>query len=192
MPTMTSETRAPSDFSARERILLTAHDLFYREGIRATGIDRVIEVSQVAKATFYRHYPSKSDLITAYLNFRHDNWMRWLRATLERHLGSGSSPLDALLATFNEWWRHPDFRGCAFINAAVELPEAVELARRHKEEMTAAFETLLLHGAGRSARARALSLAVDGAIVHAQMGQPLRTVLDALKQLAEPLLKGKA
>jgi len=50
---------------ARQRILLTAHDLFYQEGIRATGIDRIIKESGVTKVTFYRHFPSKNDLITA-------------------------------------------------------------------------------------------------------------------------------
>ena len=55
----------------RERILRTAHDLFYRDGIRATGIDRVIAESGVAKVTFYRQFPSKDDLVLAYLDFRH-------------------------------------------------------------------------------------------------------------------------
>jgi AcrR family transcriptional regulator len=53
---------------ARERILFAAHELFYREGIRATGIDRVIAESGVAKLSFYRHYPSKNDLVLAFLD----------------------------------------------------------------------------------------------------------------------------
>ena len=62
---------------ARQRILLTAHDLFYQEGIRATGIDRIIKESGVTKVTFYRHFPSKNDLITAFLAYRHQQWLTW-------------------------------------------------------------------------------------------------------------------
>ena len=60
-----------SELAPPERILLTAHDLFYRDGIRATGIDRVIAESGVAKKTFYRYFPSKDDLIVAFLEYRH-------------------------------------------------------------------------------------------------------------------------
>jgi len=59
----TNKTRVSPTLPARERILLTAHELFYRDGIRATGIDRVIAESGVTKVTFYRHFPSKNDLI---------------------------------------------------------------------------------------------------------------------------------
>lgn len=66
-----------SDLPARERILLAAHDLFYREGIRATGVDKVIAAAGVTKVTFYRHFPSKHDLIRAFLEYRHGIWMAW-------------------------------------------------------------------------------------------------------------------
>ena len=71
---MTSDSHGSGTPSARDRILRTAHDLFYRDGIRATGIDRVIAESGVAKLTFYRHFPSKNDLIRAYLDYRHQRW----------------------------------------------------------------------------------------------------------------------
>ena len=60
-----------STLPARERILVTAHELFYRDGLRATGIDRLIAESGVAKLTFYRHFPSKDDLIRTFLDYRH-------------------------------------------------------------------------------------------------------------------------
>lgn len=180
------------DLPARERILAIAHDLFYRDGIRATGIDKVIEQANVAKATFYRHYPSKNDLIRAYLDYRHANWMAWLRATLARHLDAGCSPLEALLATFESWWQRPDYRGCAFINATVELGstdhDVLELVREHKAEMADVFETLLPPGPGRKIQSQALALAVDGAITQAQMGIPVQTVRDTLGLLVAPLL----
>ena len=60
---------------AREKILLSAHELFYRHGIRATGIDKIIAQARVTKVTFYRHFPSKNDLILAYLEYRHTRWL---------------------------------------------------------------------------------------------------------------------
>ncbi|HFJ8955946.1 TPA: TetR/AcrR family transcriptional regulator, partial [Serratia liquefaciens] len=68
---------APQPLPPRQRILLTAHDLFYRDGVRATGIDRIISESGVAKVTFYRHFPSKNELIEAFLAYRHEQWLSW-------------------------------------------------------------------------------------------------------------------
>ena len=84
------------ELPARERILRTAHDLFYAEGLRATGIDRVIAEAGVTKVTFYRHFPSKNDLILAYLNLRHEQWMAWFVAALARH-GAASKGAQALV-----------------------------------------------------------------------------------------------
>ncbi len=78
---------------ARERILATAYRLFYREGIRATGIDKVIaEAGGVTKVTFYRHFPSKDALILAYLELRHQRWMDWFVDSLDRHAGNRRRP----------------------------------------------------------------------------------------------------
>src|ERR1700712_4327962 len=91
----------------RERILHTAHDLFYRDGIRATGIDRVIAESGVAKVTFYRQFASKDDLILAFLDYRHERWMAWFVDALARH---GGTPA-ALVPTLREWLSSAEFRG---------------------------------------------------------------------------------
>ena len=77
-----STTRPP-----RERILHAAHDLFYRDGIRATGIDRVIAESGVAKVTFYRQFASKDELVLAFLALRHERWMAWFEDALARRRG---------------------------------------------------------------------------------------------------------
>jgi AcrR family transcriptional regulator len=192
MLNMSTATVSSAELPPRERILVAAHDLFYRDGIRATGIDRVIEHSKVTKVTFYRQYPSKNDLVRAYLSYRHEHWMAWLRASLERNMASGASATTAVLSTFEEWWNRPDYRGCAFINSAAELgssdPEILEIVRQHKADMTSVFEKLLLRGPGRAAKARALALAIDGAIVHAQMGIPVASLLVTLKALVEPVL----
>lgn len=189
---MSTAPVSSAELPPRERILVAAHDLFYRDGIRATGIDRIIEHSKVTKVTFYRQYPSKNDLVRAYLAYRHEHWMAWLRASLERNIASGDSATRALLSTFEEWWSRPDYRGCAFINSAVELgssdSEILDIVRQHKAEMTSVFEKLVPRGPGRAVKARALALAIDGAIVHAQMGTPVASLLVTLKVLVEPVL----
>lgn len=171
----------------RERILVAAHDLFYSEGIRATGVDRIISLSSVSKVTFYRQYASKDELIRAYLDYRHQGWISWFKRTLEQESRDGASATEALLRTLRGWFSQPDFRGCAFLNAAAELgstdPEILEVVRQHKKEMACVLDELFCDhtvSAGQS-----LLLPVDGAIVHVQMGQPLEEVLANLKVAVE-------
>jgi AcrR family transcriptional regulator len=171
--------------SARDRILHSAHDLFYREGIRATGIDRVIAESNVSKATFYRHFPSKNDLVLAFLEYRHQQWMEWFTDSLSRN-GKG---LNALVPTLAEWFKDERFRGCAFINSVSELggslPDVIEISRRHKSEMVLAIAGLLPKSRHRGQDSQAIALAVDGAIVQAQIhpspDAALRTLARMLK-----------
>ena len=176
---------------ARDRILQTAHDLFYRDGIRATGIDRVIAESGVTKVTFYRHFPSKNELILSFLAHRHERWMAWFVEALQRH-GSERKGIDALVPALGEWLGHENYRGCAFINSVGELggalPEVAEIASRHKEEMTEAIAGLLPPARHRVRDARALALAVDGAIVQAQFQAPA-DVLKSLDRLVTALAR---
>lgn len=170
-----------SQVSPRDRILLTAHDLFYRYGIRATGIDRVIAESGVAKVTFYRHFPSKNDLIRAFLEHRHQRWLAWFKDAVDRN----GQDVHALVPSMAEWFQDPEFRGCAFINTvgelADDLPEVVDIARRHKADMVAVISDLLPPSAGRDDLSRSLAVAIDGAIVRAQYDP---TPADALQALA--------
>ncbi|MFT7773917.1 TetR/AcrR family transcriptional regulator [Roseateles sp.] len=180
-----------SDLPARERILRTAHDLFYAEGLRATGIDRVIAEAGVTKVTFYRHFPSKNDLILTYLNLRHERWMKWFTEALERH-GGASKGAQALPPVMKEWFRGKalgDFRGCAFLNGVSEMgptmPAVVEATRQHKQQMTDAIEALLPQSGQRKRTAEALATAVDGAIVQAQYGGDPAPALRALQFIAD-------
>jgi AcrR family transcriptional regulator len=196
---------APSDFAAlpaRERLLRSAHDLFYRDGIRATGVDRVIAAAGVTKVTFYRHFPSKDDLIRAFLAYRHERWLNWFKAALQRHrllqspAQRAAAPLAPVMACAAEWFHDPVFRGCAFINSVAELgggvPEALPVAAAHKQDMVQAIGELL-DGPSGDTLARAAALALDGAIVRAQTGvagtqealSALSTLLDALHTLAK-------
>lgn len=185
---LTEPTPDLSTLPARERILRTAHDLFYREGIRATGIDRVIAESGVTKVTFYRHFPSKNELVLAFLEYRHVLWMDWFRAALQRQGGK----LQGLPAALGEWFRQPVFRGCAFINSVGELggtePQVRAIAQRHKQDMTDAIAGLLPPSRRRRQDALTIALAVDGAIVRAQTdAKPdlaLRTLSRLLRALA--------
>ncbi len=179
----TDQTLDLGALPARERILRVAHALFYQDGIRATGIDRVIAEAGVTKVTFYRHYPSKNDLIRAFLDDRHTRWMNWFTDALQRNGGS----LAALVPVLAEWFDSADYRGCAFINAVAEqgggLPDAADIARRHKAQMTDAIAALLPPSSGRERIALAAAVAVDGAIVRAQTDGAPQGALAALALL---------
>ncbi|MGB9128885.1 MAG: TetR/AcrR family transcriptional regulator [Thiobacillus sp.] len=183
-----NKTRVSPALPARERILLTAHDLFYRDGIRATGIDRVIAESGVTKVTFYRHFPSKNDLIREFLEYRHRRWMEWFVDALQRH----GEKWDAIIPALGEWFNDENFRGCAFINSVGELggvlPEVVEISRRHKQDMTEAIARLLPPSRHRAADAQAVAVAVDGAIVRAQFDRSPQPALHALDRLVRAVL----
>ena len=179
-----------STLPARDRILVTAHDLFYRDGIRATGIDRIIAESGVAKLTFYRHFPSKDALVLAFLDYRHDRWMAWFVDALARHGAHSGAGLGALPGALAEWFADPGFRGCAFINSVVEVDASVagaaDISRAHKVEMEQVIGELVAAAPDRAAIAQAAAVAVDGAIIRAQMGDAeaalagLRRLLGAL------------
>ena len=117
-----TETKATFEPQARERILDTAYDLFSRRGVRDVGVDEVIASAGVAKATLYRHFPSKDDLVLAFLERREQRWTHeWLEAEAKRR---GSTPEEQLLAIFDvfgEWFRRDDFEACAFINVLLEM-----------------------------------------------------------------------
>lgn len=170
---MISTSPATLDLPARERILLTAHDLFYRDGIRATGIDKVIAEAGVTKVTFYRHFPSKNDLIRAFLDYRHQRWMSWFTDSLQRHGGRADSGLLPLVATMAEWFCNPIYRGCAFINTVAELggtlPDVVAICHNHKQDMVRVIAELLPDSPASLQLANAAAVAIDGAIVKAQL-----------------------
>lgn len=109
-----NEGDEPTAGSARERVLSTAARLFYAHGVRATGIDRIIAEAGVAKMSFYRHFPSKSGLVQAFLDRRHAQWMAWFEAALQRRVAQAGVPRLSMLAdVLGEWFAQADFRGCA-------------------------------------------------------------------------------
>jgi AcrR family transcriptional regulator len=110
--------------SARERILDTAYDLFSRHGIRAVGVDRIIETSGVAKMSLYRHFRSKDELVLAFLQERERRWtMAWLHAEVTARADDGAGRMLAIFDVFDEWFGEPAFEGCSFINVLLEFGE---------------------------------------------------------------------
>jgi AcrR family transcriptional regulator len=113
---------------AKVRILETANRLFYEEGTHVVGIDRLIAESGVTKATFYKHWGAKDTLIVEYITKRHDD----VKDAVDAIVAEADGPRDAIhqliVAIVNETQR-PGFRGCPFINAAAEYPDARHAVR---------------------------------------------------------------
>lgn len=160
---------------ARQRILETALKLFYAEGVRAVGIDRIISESGVAKMSFYRHFPSKTDLVCAFLNERHIRWMTWMRVRFEALSARKTHKLPVVADVLNEWFSTKDFHGCAFINILAETTaentRERAIARAHKQDLQAFLaEVAKADGAAKPTDvARLALLIVEGAIVRAEM-----------------------
>lgn len=99
-----------------------------------------------------------------------------------------------LVAVFQEWFESEGYRGCAFLNAVVELadalPEVAGIAKRHKDEVTEAIARLLPESEDRTGRALAIAVALDGAILRAQMEKNAAPALDALERILRALIKG--
>lgn len=160
-----------STLSARDRILITAHDLFYDHGVRATGIDLIIATAKVTKTTFYRHFPSKHQLIIAFLHYRHEKWITWFNDAIKRN----GNNINAICPALNEWFTQQQYRGCAFINTvaelAEELPEVVEISKNHKQEMNNIIEQTLSNSTevkNKKELAAMIGLSIDGAIIQTQ------------------------
>jgi len=177
--------------SARDRILETAFRLFYARGIRAVGVDLIIAESGVAKATFYKHFPAKDELVLAYLDRVDGIWTGQLKAAAE---AAGPAPADQLIGLFDALGtacRRDGYRGCAFINAAAEAAPGSPVHERtvtHKQAVLA-WVRELAGDAGADdpdALARSLTLLLDGGLadgaLSADQGAP-RAAKEAARSL---------
>lgn len=155
--------------AARQRILDTAFRLFYAKGIRAVGVDLIIAESGVAKATFYKHFPAKDDLVVAYLDKVDVIWTGQLTSAAK---AAGPAPADQLVGMFDALasaCRREGYRGCAFINAAAESQPGTAVHDRtvaHKAAVRAWVRDLA-EAAGApnpESLARSLTLLLDGGL----------------------------
>src|ERR1700742_4052518 len=101
----------PGSSEPRQRLLETADRLFYKDGIRAVGIDRIIAEAEVAKMSLYKHFASKDDLILAVLQYREEGVLAFFRSAMERHGKKAKTPLRAFFAALKDFCEMPGFRG---------------------------------------------------------------------------------
>jgi AcrR family transcriptional regulator len=163
--------------TGRERVLATAYELFSRHGTRAVGVDRIIAESGVAKMTLYRNFPSKDDLILAFLERREQLWTKaWLQAEVEQRAETPAGRLLAIFDLFGGWFEREGFEGCSFINVMLEIVEPEHPVRAaavlHLAEIRA-FLSGLAEAAGAAdpdAFARQWHILMKGSIVAAAEG----------------------
>jgi AcrR family transcriptional regulator len=159
----------------QQRILESASALFYSQGIKATGVDAIVKHAGTNKMTLYKYFPSKDDLVIAFLRKRDEDFTSWF---VEQINLKAEHPKDKMLAIFDvidEWMAIPAFRGCAFINASAEFPVEANPVHQLSAEFYDKFKAYI---AGLAAEcgvaepdnlAMQLTLLVEGAIVSEQM-----------------------
>ena len=129
---------------ARERLLAAAYELFSTKGTKAVGVDEIVEAAGVAKMTFYRHFPSKQDLVLAFLERREARWTyAWLGEEIKRRTSDPKGRLLVIFDVFYEWFQRDDFEGCAFINVLLEVPDRADQVHQATARRLANIRDLL-------------------------------------------------
>jgi AcrR family transcriptional regulator len=172
------ETPARSVPDARQRILDSAYVLFSHRGIRDVGVDEIIDRADVAKATLYRHFPSKDDLVLAFLEQREQLWTKeWVEAEARQRGETPDEQLLAIFDLFHEWFQRDDFEGCSFVNVLLEFGggNSHALGRAsaiHLENIRSVVRTLAEQAELRDPTSFALSwhILMKGSIVQAGEG----------------------
>ena len=143
-PSIDVSTEKAERIPPRARILAVARELFYRDGIRAVGVDAIAEAAGTNKMTLYRHFASKDELVADYLReCARLAALNWDRLEAE-HPGDPLTQLRGWIARMAERLANADERGCPLVNAAVELPEKTHPARRVIEEFKTAERAWLI------------------------------------------------
>ena len=183
MKTQTAKAPTPSEGQnqtdeVRARILDTACRLFYRQGVRAVGVDLVVEEAGVAKTSLYRHFRTKDDLVAAFLAREDEDFWRTWDSVAQRHNDDAATELDAHLDWIGERLERPNYRGCPQINVAAEFPESDHPARKvaatHKHQLRQRLKDIAERlGARRPDElAGQLLLLINGAFVSAGVFAP--------------------
>lgn len=175
---------------ARDRLLQAAEELFYEEGINGVGLERLLAHSGVGRASLYRHFDGKDDLVAAVLQRRDEHWRKWLQDRVEAR---GGAPL-AVFDVLAEGSQDNAFRGCAFMNAMAERAKEPgntvhRLAVEHKRKVTD-YVCGLIEDAGHAGApelAEQFTLLMDGAVVTAMRERSVEPFRRA-RRMAERLL----
>lgn len=158
----------------KEKVFRTASRLFYQKGYRAIGVDTIAAESGIGKMTLYRHYPSKDDLIVAYL----EDSDRFFWSGFEEITRDAPTAREKLLAFFESLQAYvtaPECHGCPFLNVATEYPETEyaghQVALEHKESVRARFRQLAIEMGAKKPDALAdqLYLLMEGAYMASRM-----------------------
>ena len=183
--------KKPTD--TREKILKTAEQLIYQNGIHAMGMDLLVKTSGVARKSIYRHFANKEDVASAVLHGRDERWMHWFRTASDK----GETPQERILNMFTvlkSWFESEGFRGCAFINTAGEVGDpddpVRQIAKMHKQKLL--DYTLELSGQlgveHPAVLARQLLILIEGAITMSYvMGDG--SAADDAREMAKILLE---
>lgn len=179
--------------NTREKILVTAEQLIYQNGIHATGMELLVKTSGVARKSIYHHFANKDEVAAAALNARDVRWMEWFRTECDK----AETPQARILNMFTvlkSWFESEGYRGCAFINTAGEVGDSADpvrqIARLHKQKiLDYALElTGQLNITHASSLARQLLILIEGAItVSHVMGD--NSAADDARDIAQLLLK---
>jgi len=184
--------------AARDRLLETATRIFYAEGVNTVGVERIVSEGHVTRATFYRHFPSKQDLVLAYLQTAHDA----IEQRIEQLAAAADEPralLTAIADDIGEQLASPHFRGCAFINTAAEFEDAEHPIRRAVAAHRAWFSSVVRDAFAAAGHprpgdvARHYVMLRDGAMVGGCLGDPAaarqsfrHAIDDLLRSTGEP------
>jgi len=179
--------------NTREKILTTAEELIYQNGIHATGMELLVKTSGVARKSIYHHFTNKDEVAAAALNARDVRWMEWFR----RECDKAETPRERILNIFTvlkSWFESEGYRGCAFINTAGEVGDADDpvrqIARQHKQKLLDYLVELTgqLNPHQPLPLARQLLILIEGAITMSRVMGDYR-VADEAKDVAQLLLK---
>lgn len=162
-----------------ERIVETARRLFCRDGIHATGIDRILAEAGTAKMTLYNQFGSKEGLIETVLRRESDDWCAWFAAALRAAGPTPRERLDGVFPALRDWFTQGDYRGCAIMNAVAEYPKGDPvihaIAMEHKAKVGAILMGLIVQAECRrpDELLGEMAILIDGAIIAALIaGEP--------------------
>lgn len=191
-----STAQSQSGNEVRDKILSTASDLFYNQGIRAVGVDLVVEKAGVAKTSLYRHFGTKDDLVVAFLQLMDkDFWKQWDGVSAQ-HSDDPRAELNAQLDWIGDRSGRPEYRGCPQINIAAEFPDiehpARKLAQGHKRELRSRLKVLAerIGVINPDELAGQLAILINGAFVSTSMVDSPAEMTALLRRATDALIAG--